>query len=121
MKPMPAPGRNRYWLALCALLAALPAGAAALVDPTRPASQDPAAAVHPGTPRRGWTLDSTLVAPDRRVAVINGKRVGEGESVDGARVIQIRQLDVLLLAAGRRVTLRLLPDIVQEKPRTTDR
>ncbi|MGD2111867.1 MAG: general secretion pathway protein GspB [Gammaproteobacteria bacterium] len=113
---MPAPRRFRSWLALCALLAAPPAGAGALVDPTRPASLDPTATLHTGAPRRGWTLDSTLVAPDRRIAVINGKRVAEGESVDGAQVIQIRQLDVLLQAGGRRVKLRLLPDIVQEKP-----
>lgn len=101
-------------LVLCALPLALPAGAAALLDPTRPAHRDRSGAVHPGSVSRGWQLDSTLVAPDRRVAVINGKRVSETEWVDGAQVIEIRKLDVLIQANGRRRTLQLLPDIVQK-------
>lgn len=86
-----------------------------LVDPTRPpvrAEQEkPAPAI---AERRSWALESTLVSPERRVAVINGKLVSEGESVDGARVIAIRKRDVLLSAQGRRMTLQLLPDIVKE-------
>ncbi len=107
---------TRIALALYATLAALPLPGSALIDPTRPASYGQAAAAHASESRRGWTLDSTLVAPDRRVAVINGKRVSEGESVDGARIIEIRKLDVLIQADGRRITLQLLPDIVKKQP-----
>ena len=113
---MPLRTGTRIALALCATLTALPVPGSALIDPTRPASHGQAAAAHAGESRRGWTLDSTLVAPDRRVAVINGKRVSEGESVDGARVIEIRKLDVLIQADGRRMTLQLLPDIVKKQP-----
>ncbi|HUT40988.1 MAG TPA: hypothetical protein VM011_06550 [Gammaproteobacteria bacterium] len=113
---MPLRTGTRFALALYATLTALPVPGSALIDPTRPASHGQAAAAHAGEPRRGWTLDSTLVAPDRRVAVINGKRVSAGESVDGARVIEIRKLDVLIQADGRRMTLQLLPDIVRKQP-----
>jgi MSHA biogenesis protein MshK len=106
---------TRRQLALCALLTALPVFGSALIDPTRPAGQGSTATVRAHTAHSDWTLDSTLVAPDRRVAVINGKRVSEGETVDGARVIQIRKLEVLIQAAGKRKTLQLLPDIVKKQ------
>lgn len=97
------------------LVPRLPAGT--LQDPTRPtpgalfqSSQDP----RPGTAI--WTLNSTLVADDRRVAVINGTHVSEGESVGGARVLRIRKTDVLLQAPGRQVTLQLIPDTLKMRP-----
>jgi MSHA biogenesis protein MshK len=91
--------------------------AGTFTDPTRPNGY----AVHgqarhlPGS-AGDWTLSSTLVAPDRRVAVINGHQVSEGEYLDGARVVRIEKLSALLSAAGRHITLHLLPDIVQHQP-----
>jgi len=103
---------------LCALLAASSLCAGELIDPTRPITKKnkttatkPVNAVH-----RSWTLESTLVAQDRRVAVINGKLVSEGDTVDGARVIKIRKLDVLVQTSSRRMTLQLLPDIFKKIP-----
>lgn len=110
------PSRDRYLLAFWACLLPVMLHAGALVDPTRPAGAAYAPAARAQTARHGWRLDSTLVAPDRRVAVINGRHVSEGESVDGARVIEIRPLNVLIQAPGRRMTLQLLPDIVQQQP-----
>lgn len=101
---------------MCVLLLALPTTGGVLIDPTRPVSQGRSMPVRPATVQSGWTLNSTLVAPTRRVAVINGKRVSEGESVDGARVIEIRKLDVLIQTTGKRITLQLLPDIVRKQP-----
>ncbi len=89
--------------------------ASALSDPTRPANTDKAGSgrkVIPDT--RSWVLSSTLVAPQRRVAVINGRLVSEGELVDGARVIEIRKLKVLIQVPGRRITLQLLPDTLKQ-------
>lgn len=110
------PSRDRYLLALGACLLPVILHAGALIDPTRPAGLEHAPPKRTQPARHGWRLDSTLVAPDRRVAVINGQHVSEGETVDGARVIEIRQLDVLIQGAGRRMTLQLLPDIVQQQP-----
>ena len=108
--------RHGIVLALCMLQGVFPASGSALIDPTRPATYSTTAPARTAGTRSGWMLGSTLVAPGRRVAVINGKRVSEGESVDGARVLEIRQLDVLIQASGRRMTLQLLPDIVKKQP-----
>lgn len=103
---------------LCTLLTASSLCAGDLIDPTRPintkiktTSTKAVSAVH-----RSWTLESTLVAHDRRVAVINGKLVSEGDTVDGARVIKISKLDVVVKTSGKRMTLQLLPDIVKKIP-----
>jgi len=103
---------------LPALLGTFPqTTASTLADPTRPgnaalfsASRGHAAADN------AWILNSTLVGADRRVAVINGRHVSEGESIDNAKVLRIRKLDVLILSAGKRITLKLLPDIVSNLP-----
>lgn len=104
-------------LILCSLLTALSLCASVLIDPTRPTTRHKTTTSdNVGAVVRSWKLESTLVAPDRRVAVINGKLVSEGESVDGARVIEIRKLDVLVQTPTRRMTLQLLPDIVKKNP-----
>ena len=88
----------------------------ALTDPTRPT--DPAAFFGTRTAAGGnaWSLQSILLASDRRVAVINGKRVQEGDRIGSARVIRIRDSQVLLRTGGRSLTLRLLPQTVKVRP-----
>ena len=89
--------------------------ASALIDPTRPAIRDRAGSGQKVAPAgSGWVLNSTLIAPQRRVAVINGRLVSEGDMVNGARVIEIRKLEVLIQAPGRAVTLRLLPETLRK-------
>lgn len=94
-----------------------PLQAGALQDPTRPTRtalfQSPTAS-RPVADK--WTLNSTLVASDRRVAVINGTYVSEGESVDGAKVLRISKTSVLIQAAGRQTTLQLIPDTLKKRP-----
>jgi MSHA biogenesis protein MshK len=88
----------------------------AVTDPTRPT--DPAA--YFGTAStidsNGWALQSILFASDRRIAVINGTRVKEGDRVGSARVVRIRDSQVLLDTGGRRLTLHLLPQTVKVRP-----
>jgi MSHA biogenesis protein MshK len=87
-----------------------------LSDPTRPT--DPAAyfgarkAVSAGS----WSLQSILLASDRRIAVINGKRVQEGDRIGSARVVRIRDSQVLLDTGGRSLILHLLPETVKVRP-----
>jgi hypothetical protein len=94
-------------LALCA--GAASASAQGLDDPTRPTSlaePEPASRRSESGPR--WRLQSTLVADDRRLAIINGRTVGPGDRVDGAMVKDVRQDGVTLDVEGRRIELRLL-------------
>lgn len=85
-----------------------------LGDPTRPTSMtEPEPARKAGSGPR-WRLQSTLVADSRRLAVINGRTVSQGERIDGATVREVRPGSVTLDVEGRRVELRVLqgtPDV----------
>lgn len=99
-------------LAAVAMLVAVRAWAegGALGDPTRPTAlnevtvQDRAVSRAPR-----WRLQSTLVAADRRIAVINGRQLRLGESVDGATVVDIRAEGVTLQVDRLLMDLRLHP------------
>jgi hypothetical protein len=77
-----------------------------LADPTRPSSRGAAVA---GVSRGGLVLQSTLVSPERSVAVISGQRLAVGGSIGGAEVLAIRPYEVILRRAGKQSTLRMLP------------
>lgn len=95
------------------LLALLASNAYALHDPTRPT--DPALYFGTGN-AGGWTLQSILFSDDRRIAIINGKRVREGERVGSARVTRIRNSQVVLKTRGRTLKLQLRSDTVKIRP-----
>ena len=91
--------------AVLLMLLATDAGAQALSDPTAPL---------PSPERRGaaagpklWTLQATVVGPERRVAVINGQVAALGDDIDGAKVAAITQGSAELDIDGRRVSLTL--------------
>lgn len=96
-------------LALALLALGLPALAqTGFGDPTRPTSlsePEPEQARVVQGPR--WRLQSTLVADQRRLAVINGRTVAQGSHVDGAKLLEVRQDGVTLEAEGRRIDIRL--------------
>jgi hypothetical protein len=100
---------ERALLAVALLLAAAPALAqSGFGDPTRPTSlsePEPEQARAVQGPR--WRLQSTLVADQRRLAVINGRTVVQGARVDGARLVEVRQDGVTLEADGERIDVRL--------------
>jgi len=96
--------------------------ATSLEDPTRPNNHSVFAITPvPDVKEDDWKLHSTLIAPDRRIAVINGEQVSEGDSVGGAKVLQIRHSSVLIQTRERNFTLHLFPDIVNTPSGTTDR
>lgn len=101
-------------LVLAALLAPSLAGASPLPDPTRPADA-PIARANGGTAAAGPVLQSTLVSPTRRVAVIDGRTVGVGDKVHGATVVDIQPYEVRIHQNGRDARLRMLPRLAKEK------
>jgi hypothetical protein len=91
--------------------------ATAFADPTRPpnlvdATSDTVAA---RTPR----LQSVLIAPGRRHAVINGELVRQGGTYGKATVVRVSATSVLLRFPDGDQTLELLPGI--EKSHWSDR
>lgn len=83
----------------------------ALQDPTRPPG--PQSAVARSVPERSLALDSILFSRDRRVAVIEGEALREGQGFDNVRVIRIFADRVLVTDNGRERVLYLerLPQV----------
>ncbi len=77
---------------------------AGLVDPTRPG----------GERQAGLVLQSTLVSPERKLAVINGRLVSVGEKLGHAVVTDITSHEVVLNNAGRETRLRLTPKLERQ-------
>ncbi|MDH5469470.1 MAG: hypothetical protein OEY45_10370 [Gammaproteobacteria bacterium] len=90
-----------------------------LDDPTRP-YQANVFEQRKTQPASRYNLNSTLVSKNRRVAVINGTHVTEGETVGDATVIRIRKHDVTLQSPDRQITLTLLPDIIKRQSGTVE-
>ena len=64
-------------------------------DPTQPLRATGAGHANSAAPQRP-SLSSVLISPDRRVAVIDGRRMTEGESRAGIRVLEIRSDHVVV-------------------------
>ena len=105
---------------LLLMLAAASAGfAESLSDPTRPPAslglvQDGVSAASSGP-----ILQSVLISPGRRVAIISGQTVRLGEKFGEARVVRITESEVLLRSGTGVQTLKLFPGI--EKRLTSGR
>ena len=89
---------------------------AAMQDPTRPT--DPASYFGQAKTGKGngWSLQSILSSPQRRIAIINGTRVREGERIGSAEVVSIEASYVVLNTGKRNLTLRLRPESIKVSP-----
>lgn len=85
----------------------------ALMDPTRPFTAE-AEVFTPGVP----VLQSTLVSPGRKLAIINGQTLGLGAKLGKAVIADIRPNEVVLWEAGRTVYLRVVPTLKTGKDPT---
>lgn len=88
--------------------------AAELPDPTRPPPElvapkgaAPAAA--------GPVLQSVLISPTRKSAIIGGQTVGVGDRYGDAQVVGIGEGEVVLKSGNRLQTLRLFPEVEKRK------
>lgn len=89
------------------------ATAETMSDPTRPAGAPVASA-------RSGGLQSTLVSAERKLAVIDGKRVGIGDTVGNASVVEIGHYHVVLKRGMERSTLKLQPYTIKQNNRLPD-
>ena len=98
------------WLLLAgAAWAAGPAAEQGLTDPTRPAdARDSAVAA--GAPQ-GPVLQSVLISPGRRIAVIDGQTVPLGGRFGAATLVAVTETEVVLKEGNARRHLRLLPAV----------
>jgi len=94
------------------LLVACGALAQGLQDPTRPPSASPSVQDSRG---EGSRLQSVLISPGRKLAVIDGRTVALGGRVGDATVVAIAPAQVILQRGGAYETLKLHPGI-EKKP-----
>ncbi len=82
-----------------------------LEDPTRPSSYRSV-----GKKEDGLRLESILFSESRKVAVINGNVLSEGDVMGSTKIIRIGKNSVVVSDNGNSVTLKLSrTDIRQEK------
>ncbi len=101
----------RLFTLIAALFCHISVSAEVLVDPTRPPSHRLPAKTSIGinaAPK--WVLSSTLIAPARRLATINGKTVSIGQRIGTAKVISIEPSQVALKEGNKKIVLHLLPN-----------
>lgn len=78
-----------------------------LSDPTRPPGLKTGGLAGGTKSAPRWVLSSTLIAPARRLATINGKTVTVGEQVGGARVMTIEPARVSLREGDKDYVVQL--------------
>lgn len=111
--------RSVSFLVSVACVQALVAGAGwcqELSDPTKPPAgfYVGAGAGRPGE-NGDLVLQSVLIFPDVRSAIISGEHVALGEKIGGLRLVKVSETEVVLLDGGIRRTLKLFP-AVEKRP-----
>ena len=100
--------RNRQTLQIVAgtilvAVANLCLGADLLRDPTRPyTARELTAATAPH-----FVVNAIIISSERRVAIVNGRRVGIGDKVGNATVIAIEKERMILELYGKRISAEL--------------
>ena len=94
-----------------------PARAENLPDPTRPPSELEATAGGGVAVPGGPMLQTVLISPRHKVAIINGETVKLGGMYGSARVVKISESGVVLNEGGSLQTLKLFPRVEKTIPR----
>ena len=85
-------------------------------DPTRPpvgyATESPEISVAPGGP----TLQSVVISPSHRAAIISGVMVKEGDKFGDAVLVKVAENEVVLRSAGASQVLKLYPGVEKVVP-----
>jgi len=80
-----------------------------LLDPTRPPTVAPSPQATPEPP--GPQLQSVLLAPGRKIAVINGESVALGEKLGEATLVRVTETEVVLRHGAETRVLKLYPSV----------
>jgi hypothetical protein len=101
--------KSSYLLFFLTIFWQVNAYAEELTDPTRPPGMKMPGSGAGTISAPRWILSSTLIAPSRRLATLNGKTVSVGEQVNGAEVTSIEPARVTLREGGKAVVVELSP------------
>jgi MSHA biogenesis protein MshK len=104
---------------LICLSVAMPSGAQALSDPTRPPMPTGVSVAAPRNAASGPVLQSILLSPLRRLAVIDGRMVKVGDRIGNAQIIAI-DFDSVKFRRGDSISeMKLLPEARKNNPIST--
>ena len=99
-------------LAVVCTAVASTAVAQALRDPTRPPAVSTKGAAGK-LEQSGWILQSVLISPERRYAIINGEVVPLGGSIAGAELVAVAEERVTLRTREGLRVVHLFPDVTR--------
>jgi MSHA biogenesis protein MshK len=99
-------------LTVVCMAVASTAVAQALRDPTRPPAAS-AKGVAGKTEQSEWILQSVLISPERRYAIINGEVVALGGSIAGAELVAVAAERVTLRTQEGLRIVHLFPDVAR--------
>lgn len=106
-------------MGLLCLSVAMPSVAQALADPTRPPNAAGAPVDVSGSAASSPVLQSILLSPNRRLALIDGRTVQVGDRVGDARVVAIDVDSVKLRGGGGVTVMKLLPEVRKSRSKST--
>ena len=101
---------------LCCLSFDMTFAAEILPDPTRPATEAGLTGTAP-TAASGPVLQSVMIRPGQRTAMINGQLLAEGERFGDAKLVKISEGEVILVGPEGRQTLKLFPGVEKQLAR----
>ena len=102
---------------LCVLaLSPVTAGAQALSDPTRPPANFGGAADTDADAGGGTVLQSVIISPTNKAAIISGVMVKLGEKYGDAVLVKVAENEVVLKTGATSQTLKLLPGVEKREP-----
>ena len=109
-------GRRKGFARSAGLLIALVGGMSSATaqianDPTRPPAGYATEAAEAATDGGGLTLQSILITPSHKAAIISGVMVKEGEKLGGAVLVKVAENEVVLRTAGVSQVLKLYPGV----------
>ncbi|RZI43061.1 MSHA biogenesis protein MshK [Herbaspirillum sp. HC18] len=64
----------------------------------------------------GPVVQSIIVSPTRRIAIVSGKTVRQGDKIGEAKVVRITETEVVLRSGHEIQTLKLFPNIEKQSP-----
>jgi len=88
--------------------------AAPFADPFRPPRELDVAGGERAIPAAKTRLESVLIGPDRRIAVINGQQYTEGARFGSGHVLRISEAEVVIRHADRDEALKLFPQGIRK-------
>jgi len=103
--------KQSLFVSICFVLGSNIVIAVEQIDPTRPLERR----VEVQSRSSSLQLNSILISPGRKIAIINGKEVEVNDRVGGARVAEIHTDKVIVYRKSEKIVLKLYRKMLREK------